>query len=150
MPGYRDWPFLRLADESWPHHRGLWRAGPRDGHGDAVPRPRCHLSRVNITDAAVLGEAAVWATETGVDGACNITNGDIFRWSHVWPVLADWFGLPMGEPKPISLDQRLKPMAPVRSALAAREGLVEGDVSRLAQGGFGDFSFPVKTGPSST
>lgn len=47
---------------------------------------------VNITSAEVIAEAALWAAQQGADGAYNITNGDIFRWAHVWPRLAD-FGI---------------------------------------------------------
>lgn len=100
---------------------------------------------VNVTGARVLGEAALWASALEGSGAFNITNGDVFRWSHVWPQLADWFGVPVGEPQPISLAQRLAAMRPVWAALARREGLVEKDADRLAQGGFGDFIFHVQT-----
>lgn len=110
--------------------------GPDAAYRDAL---------VNITAAEVVGEAGVWAAEIGADGAYNITNGDIFRWSHVWPVLGDWFGLPIGEPQPISLEQRLSAVTPVWATLAARERLVEADLARIARGGFGDFIFNVKT-----
>lgn len=100
---------------------------------------------VNITGAEVLGEAAVWAVETGADGAFNITNGDVFRWAHVWPKLADWFGLDIGEPQPISLDQRLRALASQWRSLAVRHALVEPDLHRLGPGGFGDFIFHVQT-----
>jgi len=110
--------------------------GPDAAYRDAL---------VNITDASVLGEAAVWAAESGADGAYNITNGDVFRWSHVWPVLAKWFGLEVGEPQPISLDQRLRALAPVWTALARRHDLAEADAGRIAQGSFGDFIFHVRS-----
>ncbi|MBB2170029.1 SDR family oxidoreductase [Gluconacetobacter aggeris] len=100
---------------------------------------------VNVTGAQVLGEAALWAATTQADGAFNITNGDVFRWSHVWPHLAEWFGLRVGEPQPISLDQRLHALAPVWSALAARQGLAEADTRRISPGSFGDFIFHVRT-----
>ncbi|MFW7267697.1 SDR family oxidoreductase [Gluconacetobacter sp. Hr-1-5] len=100
---------------------------------------------VNVTGAEVLGEAALWAATTQADGAFNITNGDVFRWSHVWPRLAEWFGLEVGEPQPISLDQRLHALAPVWSALAARQGLAESDARRIGPGSFGDFIFHVRT-----
>lgn len=100
---------------------------------------------VNVTGADVLGEAALWAAETGADGAYNITNGDVFRWSHVWPQLAQWFGLPVGEPQPLSLHQRLAALAPVWSGLARREALIETDTQRVARGAFGDFIFHVET-----
>lgn len=100
---------------------------------------------VNVTSSDVLGKAAVWAAENNADGAYNITNGDVFRWSHVWPKLANWFRLEIGEPQPISLDQRLKALAPVWVTMAAREGLAEPDLFTIAQGGFGDFIFHVET-----
>jgi len=100
---------------------------------------------VNCTSAQVLGAAALWSAQTGADGAFNVTNGDIFRWSHVWPRLAQWFGVAVGEPQPISLAERIAAMAPVWKRLAKREGLAESDVERIAKGAFGDFIFHVET-----
>jgi nucleoside-diphosphate-sugar epimerase len=100
---------------------------------------------VNVTSAKVLGDAALWAAAGGADGAFNITNGDVFRWSHVWPKLASWFGLEVGEPQPISLAQRLHALRPVWRRLAARHGLAESDIDRIALGAFGDFIFHVRT-----
>lgn len=100
---------------------------------------------VNITSGDVLGQASLWAAESGADGAFNITNGDFFRWSHVWPKLAAWFGLEVGEPQPISLTQRLKILRPVWQKLAETHGLAEPDLDRIALGSFGDFIFHVQT-----
>lgn len=100
---------------------------------------------VNVTGSEVLGEAALWAADAGADGAYNITNGDVFRWSHLWPRLAEWFGVEVGEPQPISLAERLKAMRPVWEKVAARHGLVESNLDRIALGSFGDFIFHVQT-----
>lgn len=100
---------------------------------------------VNITGSEILGEAAVWAAERGANGAYNITNGDVFRWAHVWPKLVDWFGVEVGEPQPISLDVRIKALQSVWQQVADSNSLVERDVSRIAEGSFGDFIFHVKT-----
>ncbi len=89
---------------------------------------------VNVTAAPLLGEAAVWAAEEQHDGAFNLTNGDVFRWSHVWPQLADWFGLDVGEPQPISLAQRLTALKPLWQTLAQGEGLAEANPERIAPG----------------
>jgi nucleoside-diphosphate-sugar epimerase len=99
---------------------------------------------VNVTGADVLRRAALWSAENEADGAYNITNGDVFRWSHVWPKLAAWFGLEMGEPQPISLEQRLHAMRSVWSDLAKDNDLAEPDIERLAPGAFGDFIFNVE------
>lgn len=109
------------------------------------PEAAYRQALVNITGAEVLGEAALWAAKTGADGAFNITNGDVFRWSHVWPKLAQWFGLELGEPQPISLEQRLTAMAPIWSSLARRENLLEHQAHRIAPGAFGDFIFHVRS-----
>jgi len=99
---------------------------------------------VNITAAEVLGEAALWAMETGTTGAYNITNGDVFRWSHVWPQIAQWFEVEVGEPQPISLDVRLKTMQPLWQEIAEQAGLVESSLNRIGPGSFGDFIFHVE------
>jgi nucleoside-diphosphate-sugar epimerase len=98
----------------------------------------------NVTSAELIGQAAVWAAVNDMDGAFNLTNGDVFRWSHVWPKLAEWFGLEVGEPQPISLSQRLGALRPVWERLAQREGLAETDPDRIALGSFGDFIFHVE------
>jgi nucleoside-diphosphate-sugar epimerase len=100
---------------------------------------------VNVTSANVLGQAAVWAVEASADGAYNITNGDVFRWEHVWPRIAEWFGLEVGAPQPISLEQRLGSMQPVWSQLAQKHNLLEADSDRLSPGAFGDFIFNVES-----
>lgn len=99
---------------------------------------------VNVTGAGVLGQAALWAAQSGADGAYNITNGDVFRWCHVWPRLAAWFGVDPGAPQPISLAQRLGAMAPLWRDMATRYNLAEPDAERLAPGAFGDFIFNVE------
>ena len=49
----------------------------------------------DMTDARVLGKQLVWASTTDVakNEAYNIVNGDIFRWSWLWPRIAEWFGV---------------------------------------------------------
>ncbi|HAB25451.1 MAG: SDR family oxidoreductase [Pantoea sp.] len=99
---------------------------------------------VNITDSRILGQSAIWAAENSRYGAFNITNGDVFRWSHVWPKLAEWFGVPVGEAQPISLSERLHALKPLWASIADKAQLQERDIDRLALGGFGDFIFHVE------
>lgn len=99
---------------------------------------------VNITDSRILGQSAIWAAENAHFGAFNITNGDVFRWSHVWPKLAEWFGVPVGEAQPISLSERLHALKPLWASIADKAQLQERDIDRLAQGAFGDFIFHVE------
>src|ERR1700733_10562680 len=49
----------------------------------------------DMTDARVLGKQLIWAstTDAAKNEAYNIVNGDIFRWSWLWPRIAKWFGV---------------------------------------------------------
>ena len=50
------------------------------------------------TEAKLLARAIQWmSTEpTCANQAFNITNGDFIRWKNLWPLFADYFGLPLG------------------------------------------------------
>jgi hypothetical protein len=49
----------------------------------------------DMTDAGLLARHLEWAvtTEAAHNQAFNVVNGDIFRWSWMWPRLAQWFGI---------------------------------------------------------
>jgi nucleoside-diphosphate-sugar epimerase len=90
----------------------------------------------DMTDARQLAAHLLWATTTpaATNQAFNIVNGDIFRWSWMWSRIADWFGL-----KPAPFDGTVQPLedqmaedAALWRAIAARDGLVEPDLRRLA------------------
>lgn len=90
----------------------------------------------DMTDARLLARHLLWAATTPAarDQAFNVVNGDVFRWSWMWGRIADWFGL---APAPfdgavIPLEVQMAQDAPVWRAIAAREGLAEPDLSRLA------------------
>ncbi|PZX50037.1 nucleoside-diphosphate-sugar epimerase [Cereibacter changlensis] len=90
----------------------------------------------DMTDARQLAAQVIWAAETPAarNEAFNIVNGDIFRWSWMWPRLAEWFGIPAegfdGAPRP--LEAQMQDDAPLWAGIAARHGLVEADIGRLA------------------
>lgn len=101
---------------------------------------------INFTTASLLGEAVVWAADNEKDGAYNVTNGDVCRWKYLWPKVAEWFGLDVGEPQPINLQQRLNQASDSEwKNIATRYDLREPDINRIAQGSFGDFLFHVET-----
>jgi nucleoside-diphosphate-sugar epimerase len=90
----------------------------------------------DVTDAGLLAEQMTWAAATpaGQDQAFNTANGDVFRWRWLWPQVADWFGLPWeghaDAPRP--LETAMTGMEPAWRDLAARHGLVEPDLARVA------------------
>ncbi|MEW6301244.1 MAG: SDR family oxidoreductase [Thermodesulfobacteriota bacterium] len=60
-------------------------------------------------DADLLARACEWAATTP---ACeneifNVTNGDVFVWHNVWPVIAEALGMGVGPPEPCSLAEEM-------------------------------------------
>ncbi|AMO70837.1 SDR family oxidoreductase [Sphingorhabdus sp. M41] len=93
-------------------------------------------SLTDMTDAGLLAEHLLWATETEAahNEDFNVVNGDIFRWQWMWDRIADWFGIEAvpfdGTERP--LEQQMAEDAPLWRKLAEREGLAESDLGRLA------------------
>jgi len=62
-------------------------------------------SIIEAVDADLLARSLEWSATTP---ACanqifNITNGDVFTWREVWPVIADALGMKVSDPEPQSL-----------------------------------------------
>ncbi|UOQ55253.1 SDR family oxidoreductase [Hymenobacter cellulosivorans] len=90
----------------------------------------------DVTDARIIAKQLRWAatTEAARNEAFNIVNGDVFRWSWLWPRLAAWFGV-----EAVGFDGTIHPLeaelsqdAAVWRELAERHQLQEADLSRLA------------------
>ncbi|SEN46971.1 Nucleoside-diphosphate-sugar epimerase [Sphingomonas gellani] len=90
----------------------------------------------DMTDAGQLARHLLWATETEAahDQAFNVVNGDVFRWEWMWGRIAEWFGVEAvpfdGVVRP--LEQQMAQDADLWREIAAREGLAEPDLARLA------------------
>ncbi|TGE25558.1 SDR family oxidoreductase [Hymenobacter aquaticus] len=90
----------------------------------------------DVTDARIIAKQLHWAatTEAARNEAFNIVNGDVFRWSWLWPRLAAWFGV-----EAVGFDGTIHPLeaelsqdAAVWRDLAGRHQLQEPELSRLA------------------
>jgi nucleoside-diphosphate-sugar epimerase len=90
----------------------------------------------DMTDARVLGRQLVWAStqDEAKNDAYNIVNGDIFRWSWMWPRLAAWFGVEWAgfETAPAPLAAQMRDDGPIWRRMAQKFGLVEPDLDRVA------------------
>jgi nucleoside-diphosphate-sugar epimerase len=60
-------------------------------------------------DADLVARALLWAAESQAasGGTFNLTNGDVFLWSNVWPVIAETMGMRVGEHRPTLLVEEL-------------------------------------------
>ena len=90
----------------------------------------------DVTDARMLAKQLVWAADTDAarNEAFNIVNGDVFRWSWLWPKLGAWFGVQVA-----GFDGTVRPLEGAMAndqalwrEIAGRHGLVEADLDRLA------------------
>jgi nucleoside-diphosphate-sugar epimerase len=60
-------------------------------------------------DAELLARACAWAAVSPAsrNEVFNITNGDVFEWRNVWPVIADALGMKPGPDRPQSLAETM-------------------------------------------
>ena len=78
-------------DEPRHGHRGLRVHQQQLGLPLRFPgKPGAYGSLLEMTDAGLLAKATVWAATdpAGANQAFNIANGDLFRWSDMWPRIA--------------------------------------------------------------
>ena len=102
-----------------------------------------YTSLYQATDARQLAKAIVWMSEAPqcANQSFNVTNGDFFRWIHLWPAFAEHFGMPAAPPRPVRLADVMNDKAAVWERIVARHGLVATPFARAAIWSYGDFIF---------
>lgn len=102
----------------------------------------CYGKLAQVTDADQLARGSAWVAREGAGStAYNLTNGDIFRWSHLWKRIAAHLDMDPAEPMPISLSEMMADKAPLWDRIKAKHGLVDVPFDKVASWGFGDFIF---------
>jgi nucleoside-diphosphate-sugar epimerase len=93
-----------------------------------------------VTDARILASATEWAGQTDAarGQVYNITNGDYFRWSRIWPRIASFFNMQAGDPLPFSLREMMADKGPVWEGIVKTHGLRSYRYEQTASWGFGD------------
>ncbi|MEK8226950.1 NAD-dependent epimerase/dehydratase family protein [Oerskovia sp. M15] len=106
-------------------------------------KPGAYTSLIEMTDADLLAKAAVFAATSpnGRNRAFNITNGDMFRWSSMWPKIAAFFDLEVAPPLPMSLTEVMADKAELWDRMISRHDLVPTSYSDVSSWEFGDFVF---------
>src|SRR4029079_4840105 len=84
-----------------------------------------YTSIYQVTESAHFANAALWAANEPRCGgeAFNITNGDYFRWTNLWPRLCAACDMRTGDPQTISLTEHMADKAPLWRAMTAKYGL---------------------------
>jgi nucleoside-diphosphate-sugar epimerase len=108
--------------------------------------PGAFRALFDATDVDHLASAAVWAATEPRCGneVFNITNGDHFRWEHLWPGFAADFGMNSAPPLPIPLAEMMANKGPVWDHLVQRHGLRPYRLDQLVSWEFGEFVFRIE------
>ena len=97
------------------------------------------------TDVRLLARAIAWAGEApgARNETFNITNGDVFVWQNVWPLVARQFAMAVGLPHPMPLATVMPGKAQVWDALVRQHGLAANTLEGLVGSSwqFADFAF---------
>ena len=66
-------------------------------------KPGAYDKLLKMNDAGLLARATLWAATDPhcANQAFNISNGDLFRWNELWPLLARFFDLDVAPPLPL-------------------------------------------------
>ncbi len=104
---------------------------------------RNHEALYQVTDAMLLARAVEWmATEPGcANQPFNVTNGDVFRWKHLWPRIAEYFDMPLAPAQSISLTDMMADKGELWADIVARHGLKPIPYEQLVSWAYGDFVF---------
>ncbi|MBT5265790.1 MAG: SDR family oxidoreductase [Rhodospirillaceae bacterium] len=103
----------------------------------------CFEAISQTTDAGLLSRAMVWCATApeAANEAFNIINGDYFRWMDVWPLVADFFAVPIGEVRTQELARTMVGKDVVWDAMRARAGLQPLAIDQVATWAYGDFQW---------
>ena len=106
-------------------------------------KPGAYGKLLQMTDSGLLARATVWAaTEPRAAGqAFNIANGDLFRWTELWPRLARFFDLDVAPPLPMPLETMMADKEPLWRSMIAKHGLAPTPYRDVSSWRFADFVF---------
>ncbi len=112
---------------------------------DFPGKPGGYTTLAENTDCTILARFILWAmTEPkAADQAFNISNGDVYRWSSLWPRLAVYFNLPLGILRPMSLERWMADKQPVWQRIAERHALRYPAMTDVALWAYGDYVFGI-------
>ena len=147
-PGFL-YDFAPERARNMPPTIGAWAAMCREMgmRLDFPGKPQNYTALFEATDASQLGRAVTWmATATAArNEAFNVTDGTVFRWERLWPRIANFYGMEVGQIRPLNLGLWMSDKGPVWEAIARRHGLVSSRMDDVVTWNFGDFLWGLET-----
>lgn len=97
----------------------------------------------DASDAELIAEHEIWAAVDpyAKNEAFNCSNGDVFKWKHLWEVLAEQFGLENGgfhEESRLTVEEMMKDKGPVWDEIVRENGLVPTKLEEIGNWWFVD------------
>lgn len=88
-------------------------------------KPGSYDTLKEVTDSSLLAKATVWAAThpRGAGEAFNVANGDLFRWNQMWPVIAKYFDMEVGDPLQLDLTEAMADKGELWDQIAHKHGL---------------------------
>jgi nucleoside-diphosphate-sugar epimerase len=104
---------------------------------------KAYRALYQVTSADILAEASIRAgnNEAARNEIFNITNGDYFRWQHLWPRIAKMFDMEVADPVPTPLSVYMADKGPLWDAIVRKYSLQSIPYTQIASWAFGDFVF---------
>jgi nucleoside-diphosphate-sugar epimerase len=104
---------------------------------------RCWNSLSEATDARQLARAMVFLSTCSKarNEAFNATNGDLFRWKHLWPRVARLFDMPCGDVQTLPLGLWMADKDPIWERIVRKHKLKPRRLDEVTVWAFGDFVF---------
>jgi nucleoside-diphosphate-sugar epimerase len=83
---------------------------------------KAYRALYQVTSADILARASIWAgnSHAAQNEIFNITNGDYFRWQHMWPRIAKMFNMEVADPVPMRLATYMADKAPLWDAIVRK------------------------------
>jgi nucleoside-diphosphate-sugar epimerase len=112
---------------------------------DFPGKPGAFTALTEVTDSTVLGRFIHWCLSepNAANQAFNITNGDVFRWSGLWPKIADYFGVKPGIVRPMKLERWMADKGPVWRKIAERHALRYPNIDDVCTWAYADFVWGI-------
>ena len=106
-------------------------------------KPGAYRAIYQVTDANLLARAMMFCAtdERAANDAFNVTNGDFFRWQHLWPKFAEAYDMPLGDVQTIPLTEFMADKRPVWQRIVEKHGLKHVPYEHIAAWPFADYVF---------
>jgi nucleoside-diphosphate-sugar epimerase len=147
-PGFL-YDFAPERPRNMPALIGAWAAMCREmGMALEFPgKPRNYTVMFEATDATQLARSMKWmaTSENARNQAFNVTDGTTFRWERLWPRIARFYGMELGQVRPLNLGVWMADKGPVWEAIARRHGLASTNIDDIVPWNFGDFLWGLET-----